>query len=140
VPDTEHWREWLRQAELAANQCRTSDDIVEEVPMPRALRRHGYGINCELHDCENCANHSCSMSPTYASPLLKKMFRRNQILIRTPVACISCYTDNHHSPWPDCITRLTMDSQAHGARHMHAASHTKPRTRIFSSPTKPLTT
>jgi hypothetical protein len=45
VPDTEHWREWLRQAELAANQCRTSDDIVEEVPMPRALRRHGYVLN-----------------------------------------------------------------------------------------------
>jgi hypothetical protein len=44
VPDTEHWREWLRQAELAANQCRTSDDIVEEVPVPRALRRHGYAI------------------------------------------------------------------------------------------------
>ena len=63
VPDTEHWREWLRQAELAANGCRTSDDIVEEVPMPRALRRHGYVTECELHDCETCANHMCSMSP-----------------------------------------------------------------------------
>jgi hypothetical protein len=43
VPDTDEWREWLRQAEHAAKQCRTSDDIVEELPspVPRALRRHG---------------------------------------------------------------------------------------------------
>jgi hypothetical protein len=41
--NTDEWREWLRQAEHAAKQCRTSDDIVEELPspVPRALRRHG---------------------------------------------------------------------------------------------------
>ena len=41
VPDTEHWREWLRQAENTARQCRTSEDTVDELPVPRALRRHG---------------------------------------------------------------------------------------------------
>lgn len=41
VPDTENWREWLRQAENAAKQCRTSEDVVDEIPVPRALRRHG---------------------------------------------------------------------------------------------------
>lgn len=41
VPDTENWREWLRQAENAARQCRTSEDSVDELPVPRALRRHG---------------------------------------------------------------------------------------------------
>lgn len=41
VPDTPHWREWLRQAENAARQCRTSEDTPDELPVPRALRRHG---------------------------------------------------------------------------------------------------
>jgi len=41
VPDTEHWREWLCQAENTARQCRTSEDSVDELPVPRALRRHG---------------------------------------------------------------------------------------------------
>jgi hypothetical protein len=74
VPDTEHWREWLRQAELAANQCRTSDDIVEEVPMPRALRRHGYVTEYEFHDCGKCANYMSSMSSIRVYKILKKEF------------------------------------------------------------------
>ena len=72
VPDTEHWREWLRQAELAANQCRTSDDIVEEVPVPRTLRRHGYVTRCEPSECRNYANFICSMSTSHVLALLKK--------------------------------------------------------------------
>ena len=65
VPDTEHWREWLRQAELAANQCRTSDDIVEEVPVPRTLRRHGYVTRCEFSGCRDYADYIRSMSSIY---------------------------------------------------------------------------
>ena len=72
VPDTEHWREWLRQAELAANQCRTSDDIVEEVPVPRTLRRHGYVTECEPLECRNYANSIRSMPPLHELPLLKQ--------------------------------------------------------------------
>jgi hypothetical protein len=41
TPDTENWREWLRQAENTAKQCRSSEDSVDELPVPRALRRHG---------------------------------------------------------------------------------------------------
>lgn len=72
VPDTEHWREWLRQAELAANQCRTSDDIVEEVPVPRTLRRHGYVTKCELSECRDYANSIRSMSPLHELPFPKQ--------------------------------------------------------------------
>ena len=70
VPDTEHWREWLRQAELAANQCRTSDDIVEEVPVPRALRRHGYVVKDEFLGYWNYANYLSSMSHIHLALLL----------------------------------------------------------------------
>ena len=87
VPDTEHWREWLRQAELAANQCRTSDDIVEEVPMPRALRRHGYVTKSELDDHENCANHMISMSTIHEFALLKEQLSQKRT-IHTHRHCI----------------------------------------------------
>ena len=70
VPDTEHWREWLRQAELAANQCRTSDDIVEEVPVPRALRRHGYAVKDEFLGYWKYANYLSSMSHIHLALLL----------------------------------------------------------------------
>jgi len=73
VPDTEHWREWLRQAESAANQCRTSDDIVEEVPVPRALRRHGYADDGELLACWDCADYWHSMLSNLTCPLSRSL-------------------------------------------------------------------
>lgn len=81
VPDTEHWKEWLRQAEAVARRCQTSENSIDEPssPVPQRLRRHGTwgkahhcGVTFETPDAK-------VWSPEKAFDEIRTRFARREI-------------------------------------------------------------
>lgn len=81
VPDTEHWKEWLRQAEAVARRCQTSENSIDEPssPVPQRLRRHGTwgkahhcGVTFETPDAK-------VWSPEKAFDEIRDRFARREI-------------------------------------------------------------